>query len=98
MVGIMRIAMLGAALAATPAWAQVYKWVDEQGRTHYGEKPPAKGAAQVKSQDAAGAPKPGGSGDLKQQEKDFQQRQAQRNYETERELRRKNAAQRRKPK
>lgn len=25
---------------AVPASAQVYKWVDEKGRTHYGEKPP----------------------------------------------------------
>jgi len=25
---------------AAPAGAQVYKWVDEKGRTHYGEKPP----------------------------------------------------------
>ena len=28
------------AALALPAAAQVYKWVDEQGRTHYGEKPP----------------------------------------------------------
>jgi hypothetical protein len=26
--------------AATPALAQVYKWVDEKGVTHYGERPP----------------------------------------------------------
>jgi len=25
---------------ATPALAQVYKWVDERGVTHYGERPP----------------------------------------------------------
>lgn len=33
--------LLAATLAlALPAAAQVYKWVDEKGRTHYGEKPP----------------------------------------------------------
>jgi hypothetical protein len=29
-----------AAIAAQAAQAQVFKWVDEKGRTHYGEKPP----------------------------------------------------------
>ncbi len=33
-------AVLFAALAAASAGAQVYKWVDDKGRTHYGEKPP----------------------------------------------------------
>lgn len=28
------------ALGAAAAHAQVYKWVDDKGRTHYGEKPP----------------------------------------------------------
>jgi hypothetical protein len=31
---------LAFAAAALPAASQVYKWVDEKGRTHYGEKPP----------------------------------------------------------
>lgn len=31
---------LVAACAALAAPAQVYKWVDEKGRTHYGERPP----------------------------------------------------------
>lgn len=36
-----RVALaLGACLLAAAAQAQVYKWVDEKGRTHYGEKPP----------------------------------------------------------
>lgn len=30
-----------AACCATVAWAQTYKWVDQSGRTTYGEKPPA---------------------------------------------------------
>ncbi len=32
-------AFLAIALAASGAQAQIYKWVDAQGRTHYGEKP-----------------------------------------------------------
>jgi len=35
--------------------AEVYKWVDEQGQMHYGEKPPAANATEVKIQDAPGA-------------------------------------------
>ena len=31
--------------AAAPALAQVYKWVDERGVTHYGERPPQSGKA-----------------------------------------------------
>src|SRR5260370_36230448 len=30
---------------AAPALAQVYKWVDERGVTHYGERPPPGGKA-----------------------------------------------------
>ena len=37
----MRRAVVAAlALAALLAHAQVFKWVDEKGRTHYGERPP----------------------------------------------------------
>ena len=35
------IPVLIALLAATPAAAQTYKWVDERGVTNYGTKPPA---------------------------------------------------------
>ena len=30
---------------ASPAYAQVFKWVDERGVTHYGERPPQGGKA-----------------------------------------------------
>jgi hypothetical protein len=33
------------AAAAWPTYAQVYKWVDERGVTHYGERPPQGGKA-----------------------------------------------------
>jgi len=35
--------------------AEVYKWVDEQGQTHYGEKPPSANANEVKIKDAPSA-------------------------------------------
>jgi|LNFM01.1.fsa_nt_gb hypothetical protein len=34
------IALAAVMAIAAPASAQVYKWVDAQGRTHYGERPP----------------------------------------------------------
>ena len=38
--------IVSTALLATPALAQVYKWVDDSGTVHYGDKPPqrSKGA------------------------------------------------------
>ncbi len=35
-----RIALIAALAFCAPASAQVYKWVDAEGRTHYGERPP----------------------------------------------------------
>lgn len=46
--------MLMLALPAVVVAGGVYKWVDEQGRTHYGDKPPA-GQAQSVDIDAAPA-------------------------------------------
>lgn len=39
--------VLTAALVGTPSWAQVYKWVDESGVTHYSDQAPAKAAKKV---------------------------------------------------
>jgi hypothetical protein len=74
-----RCLVLLLALASPVAWAQVYKWVDENGRVHYGEKPPpgAKSSA-VKPPIAA----PGSSArspDVQSQELDFRDRQMKRN-------------------
>jgi Domain of unknown function (DUF4124) len=35
-------ATLVAVIAGAPAWAQVYKWVDEKGVTHYSDRAPPK--------------------------------------------------------
>lgn len=53
-------------IAAPVAAAQVYKWVDEDGVTHYTQQPPPGGEAQVIDPDVAqptAAPPAGGSGD-----------------------------------
>jgi hypothetical protein len=43
-----------------PAYAQVYKWVDEKGVTHYGERPPqGKKAEEVGQRLANPGPAPG---------------------------------------
>jgi len=36
-----------AAMLLVPAGAEIFKWTDEQGRVHYGDKPPEKGARSV---------------------------------------------------
>src|SRR5258708_21414010 len=42
---------------APPSFAQVYKWVDERGVTHYGERPPQGGkASEVPNRLASPAP------------------------------------------
>jgi hypothetical protein len=43
----------------SPAGAQIYKWVDENGRTHYGERPPpGKTAREIEQRLANPAPAP----------------------------------------
>jgi hypothetical protein len=44
----LRFAVLLLALATLPAQAQVYKWVDEKGRTHYSNTPPDSVADRMK--------------------------------------------------
>ena len=40
MPGFVRSSVLVAVLAAAPAWAQVYKWVDDKGVVNYSNQPP----------------------------------------------------------
>ena len=58
------VILVAAALAAIPAYAQVYKWVDEHGVTNYSSEPPAarKGGpkpATVADRISVYAPEPG---------------------------------------
>lgn len=47
--------------AAAPAFAQVYKWVDERGVTHYGERPP-QGSKASEVPNRLASPAPSGTG------------------------------------
>lgn len=48
--------LLGVAGTALPA--EVYKWVDEQGRVHYGDKPPEQGASSLQVDPGPGSDTP----------------------------------------
>jgi hypothetical protein len=52
------LALIVLAIAPAVASAQVYRWVDEKGVTHYGENPGAKSAKPVELNDPTGASKP----------------------------------------
>ena len=67
-------------LLAVGAQAQIYKWVDEKGQTHYEERPPEGKAPQDAKKMTApaaskDAPKAAGGGDWKQKDIEFKQRQ-----------------------
>lgn len=76
--------ILAAALAllAAPAGADLYKWVDAQGRVHYSDKPPpntAQKSSTVRAPAAASAPAASAPQQktLKEQELEFRQRQTE---------------------
>ena len=70
------------ALAMPVASAQIYKWVDEKGRVHYGEKPPAGAKpSTVKPPPQANAPAKGE--DIQAKEIEFRQRQVERQIDAE---------------
>ena len=75
----MRIAcILATLLLATGASAQIYKWVDEKGRTHYEERPPEgqeKDAKKMTAPTPSTDAKPATPQDWKQKEIEFKQRQ-----------------------
>jgi hypothetical protein len=74
-----RLALLACVLAAASAQAQVYKWVDENGKVQYGDKPPDK----VKAAPVAITPGPADAptakpDDWKQKDLEFQRRKIER--------------------
>ena len=76
-----RAIAFAALLAASTAHPQVYRWVDEQGKVHYGERPPSGAkASPVEDRLAAppGAPAPKAAPDASQQERDFQRSRMER--------------------
>ena len=73
-----------------PAAAQVYKWVDEKGATHYGERPPeGQNARRLESTPPAGPASPQPKAETGQEWQDknieFQKRRIQRERKAERE-------------
>jgi hypothetical protein len=76
---VRRAALLAALFAAAAAQAQVYRWVDEKGRVHYGERPPS-GVAATPVEDRISAPSnaPKPNPDTAQAEREFQQRRLER--------------------
>ena len=44
---LFKVLVLALLCAALPAAADVYKWVDNEGKIHYSDTPPAKGAAKT---------------------------------------------------
>jgi hypothetical protein len=61
---------------AAPVLGQVYKWVDEKGVTHYGERPP-QGSKASEVPNRLASPDPGASNrseDWQQKDREFRQR------------------------
>ncbi len=73
---------LAVALLATAAQAQIYKWVDEKGQTHYEERPPEgkdpKDAKKMTAPAASKDTKAAAGADWKQKDIEFKQRQQSR--------------------
>ena len=73
---------LVALVLSVPAAAQVYKWVDANGVTHYSEKPPETGKSKevrLREPSPAGAsPKQGLDASLQERDRAFKQRQVAR--------------------
>jgi hypothetical protein len=61
------------------AHAQIYKWVDEKGRVHYGEKPPPGAKSSTVRKEASAPPAaPKAPPDVSSQEAEFKRRQIER--------------------
>ena len=74
--GVLALAVV---LGAAAAHAQVYRWVDEQGKVHYGERPPSGAkATPVEGKLAAPPGAPKAAPDAAQQEREFQRRRIER--------------------
>jgi hypothetical protein len=73
-----RIVLLSLVLLSLPAAAQMYKWVDEKGVSHYSETPPPDGkATKIELKPATGSPPPVTESDWKQKELDARHQRIQ---------------------
>ena len=79
-------ALLAGAVTPSTAAAQVYRWVDERGVVHYGERPPSGTAVRpVDGPTPAPAAAPKAKADDSQPERGFQKRRIERERQEERE-------------
>ena len=78
---------LALALAMPAASAQIYKWVDERGQVHYGEKPPAGAKPSTVKPPSAQPNAPARGEDLQSKEVEFRQRQIDRQVDEEKQAR-----------
>lgn len=77
-----KLAVVVATCLPLAATAQVYKWVDAKGVTHYGQKPPATAdSRELQLRDPTGGPSPkaaAASPSVQEMENGFRQRQLER--------------------
>jgi hypothetical protein len=83
---MIRIVFLACLLIPIAAAAQMYKWVDEKGVTHYSETPPPDGkAAKVDIRPATGGGSTPAGGDWKQRELESKQQRIQKDQDQQQE-------------
>jgi len=86
------LAAIALAMAPAIVMAQVYKWIDEKGVTHYGERPAGKNAQPLRDSTAGSQEAPAeeptprgrrrtGETELQRQEREFQERHRERQRE-----------------
>lgn len=74
-------------LAAVTAEAQVYKWVDENGKVHFGDQPPRKKPDAAEKVELKVAPKTGNAPAASQADRGLKQRELLKTMEQERKQR-----------
>ena len=81
-----RFALLACMLLPLAVSAQMYKWVDEKGVTHYTDSPPpdGKGAkVDIRPATGGGGPAPAGGADWKQKEADARQQRIEKDQKSQ---------------
>ncbi|MCB1759233.1 MAG: DUF4124 domain-containing protein [Gammaproteobacteria bacterium] len=65
-----RLLLILAIFGASPAWCEIYRWTDADGRVHFGDRPQGASAEQVPVREAPPLPaqSPALSGERQQQE------------------------------
>lgn len=79
--------LLALALGASGASAQIYKWVDDSGRVHYGEKPPPGSRPSEVKPPPAQPGVPARKEDVQAREIEFRQRQVERQMDEDKQAR-----------